>query len=66
MRKEIYNNGYQIFASDIDLLQELKDSNENINWCNFNNDDIFWSEKDERYQILEISHTDKYVILFLS
>lgn len=64
MNKEIYNNGYQIFASDISLLEELRDSNTKINWNNINNDDLFWSENDKRYQVLEINHSDKYVILF--
>lgn len=66
MKKEVYNNGYQIFASDIELLEELRDNNNKINWNNFNNDDLFWSENDTRYQVLEINHNDKYVILFFA
>ena len=65
MNREVYNNGYQIFASDIELLEELKDA-DNVNWFNFKNDDFYYSDNDERYQVLEINHNDKYVILFLA
>ena len=65
MNREVYNNGYQIFASDIELLEELKDG-DNVNWFNFKNDDFYYSDNDERYQVLEINHNDKYVILFLA
>lgn len=65
MNKEVYNNGYQIFASDIELLEELKDG-DNMNWFNFKNDDFYYSNNDERYQVLKINHNDKYVILFLA
>ena len=64
MQKITINNGYQIFASDIDLLKELQVSDANINWNLFDDDDDFYSDMDEHYQVLEISHIDKYVILF--
>lgn len=64
MKIEIINNNYQIFASDIKLLQELSEETSIINWFNFQNGDNFYSENDEQYQILEINHNDKYVILF--
>lgn len=64
MKIEIINNNYQIFASDIKLLQELSEETSSINWFNFQNGDNFYSENDEQYQILEINHNDKYVILF--
>ena len=64
MQNTTINNGYQIFASDIDLLKELQEEDTNINWNLFNNDDDFYSNMDEHYQVLEINHIDKYVILF--
>ena len=64
MQNITINNGYQIFASDIDLLKELQENDANINWKLFNDDDDFYSDMDEHYQVLEISHNDKYVILF--
>ena len=64
MQKITINNGYQIFASDIDLLKELQENDTNINWKLFDDDDDFYSDMDEHYQVLEISHIDKYVILF--
>ena len=64
MQNITINNGYQIFASDIDLLKELQEEDTNINWNLFNNDDEFYSNTDEHYQVLEINHIDKYVILF--
>ena len=64
MQNITINNGYQIFASDIDLLKELQVSDANINWNLFDDDDDFYSDMDEHYQVLEISHIDKYVILF--
>lgn len=64
MKIEIINNNYQIFASDIKLLQELSEETNSINWFNFQNGDNFYSENDDKYQILEINHNDKYVILF--
>lgn len=64
MQNTTINNGYQIFASDIDLLKELQEEDTNINWKLFNNDDDFYSNMDEHYQVLEINHVDKYVILF--
>ena len=64
MQNITMNNGYQIFASDIDLLKELQEDDTNINWDLFNADDDFYSNTDEYYQVLDISHNDKYVILF--
>ena len=64
MQNITMNNGYQIFASDIDLLKELQEDDTNINWNLFNADDDFYSNTDEHYQVLDINHTDKYVILF--
>ena len=64
MQNIAMNNGYQIFASDIDLLKELQEDDTNINWVLFNADDDFYSNTDEYYQVLDINHTDKYVILF--
>ena len=64
MQNITINNGYQIFASDIDLLKELQEENTNINWNLFNNDDDFYSDTYEHYQVLDINHIDKYVILF--
>ncbi len=61
---KVINNDYEIFASDIELLQELSKSDDVINWKLFENDDNFYNENGERYQVLEISHSDKYVILF--
>lgn len=64
MQNITMNNGYQIFASDIDLLKELQEDDTNINWVLFNADDAFYSNTDEYYQVLDINHNDKYVILF--
>ena len=64
MQNITMNNGYQIFASDIDLLKELQEDDTNINWGLFKADDVFYSNTDEHYQVLEINHIDKYVILF--
>ena len=64
MQNITMNNGYQIFASDIDLLKELQKDDTSINWNLFNNYDDFYSNTDEHYQVLEINHIDKYVILF--
>ena len=64
MQNITMNNGYQIFASDINLLKELQEDDTNINWALFKADDDFYSNTDEHYQVLDINHTDKYVILF--
>jgi hypothetical protein len=64
MQNITMNNGYQIFASDIDLLKELQEDDTNINWALFKADDDFYSNTDEHYQVLDINHADKYVILF--
>ena len=64
MQNITMNNNYQIFASDIDLLKELQEDDTNINWNLFKTDDDFYSNTDEHYQIMDINHTDKYVILF--
>lgn len=64
MQNITMNNGYQIFASDIDLLKELQEDDTNINWNLFKADDDFYSNTDEYYQVLDINHNDKYVVLF--
>src|SRR5574344_1752631 len=51
MQNITMNNGYQIFASDIDLLKELQKEDTNINWNLFKADDDFYSNTDEHYQV---------------
>ena len=64
MQNITMNNNYQIFASDIDLLKELQEDDASINWNLFETDDDFYSNTDEHYQIMDINHNDKYVVLF--
>lgn len=63
MKETIINNGYTIFASDVNLLKELEISDCTINWNNFNVSDDYYSDNNIQYKVLVINHEDKYVVL---
>lgn len=57
------NNNYTIFSSDVSLLNELSIDTTTINWFNFSTGDDYYSNMDERYEVILIDHENKRVVL---
>ena len=56
---EIFN--YTVISKDNEILEELRknDYNTIINWFNFNQGDIYYSDNGTEYYIVYINHDDK-------
>ena len=59
--KHIESYGYTIISKDNGILEELRknDYNTIINWYNFNQGDIYYSDDCTEYYIVYINHDDK-------
>ena len=53
--------GYTVISKDNEILEELRknDYNTIINWFNFNQGDIYYSDDCTEYYIVYINHDDK-------
>ena len=59
--KHIESYGYTVISKDNEILEELRknDYNTIINWFNFNQGDIYYSDDCTEYYIVYINHDDK-------
>lgn len=61
--KNIESYGYTVISKDNDILKELIDlqneDNNIINWFNFNQSDIYYSNNCLEYYVIYINHEDK-------
>ena len=57
----IKSYGYTVISKDNEILEELRknDYNTIINWFNFNQGDVFYSDDCTEYYIIYINHNDK-------
>ena len=57
----IESYGYTVISKDNEILEELRknDYNTIINWFNFNQGDIYYSDNCTEYYIVYINHDDK-------
>ena len=57
----IESYGYTVISKDNEILEELRknDYNTIINWFNFNQGDIYYSDDCIEYYIVYINHDDK-------
>ena len=53
--------GYTVISKDNEILEELRKNDDNtiINWFNFNQGDIYYSDDCIEYYIVYINHDDK-------
>ena len=63
--KRIKSFNYTVASRDTEILKELIDNDYNtvINWYNFNQGDIYYSDNCEEYCITYINHEEKYLEL---
>ena len=61
MNHHIESYGYTVISKDNEILEELRknDYNTIINWFNFNQGDVFYSDDCTEYYIIYINHNDK-------
>ena len=59
--KNIESYGYTVISKDNDILKELIENNNDtiINWFNFNQGDIYYSNNCLEYYVIYINHEDK-------
>ena len=59
--KNIESYGYTVISKDNDILKELIENNNDtiINWFNFNQGDIYYSDNCLEYYVIYINHEDK-------
>ena len=63
--KNIESYGYTVISKDNDILKELIENNNDtiINWFNFNQGDIYYSNNCLEYYVIYINHEDKFLEL---
>ena len=62
--KHIESYGYTVISKDNGILEELrKNDNTIINWFNFNQGDIYYSDDCTEYYIVFINHEKKVLKL---
>ena len=56
---------YTVISKDNEILEELKENNYNtiINWFNFNQGDIYYSDNCTEYYVVYINHEKKILKL---
>ena len=61
MNHYIESYGYTVISKDNEILEELRKNDYNIiiNWFNFNQGDIYYSDNCTEYYIVYINHDDK-------
>ena len=59
--RQIESFNYTVISKDNEIIEELRknDYNTIINWFNFNQGDIYYSDNCTEYYIVYINHDDK-------
>ena len=61
--KAIYNNEYKIYCSDVSILIELLQDDNIINWYNFNENSMFYSNDGIPYIVKDICYETRELTL---